>query len=1154
MISTTELAQKQFQGITLPDPYGTVLGEIPVNASGVIWGPKGSGKSTFAVDLAFVLAGLLGKGLYASSEEGAGPSMQGKIKRLKAEHPNLFVDDFNGFDELKAAVKFADIKFIILDSATMSRVKVSELEAFHNWCKEQPVMFWYVLHATKDGAYKGNSMLVHLPDIELKVAEGFVQSEKNRFEECPREMEVQFTRKQRKNPPKRRFQKGDRVKWEKRSRIASSIETKHKGEVSYYVDDNTVLVIRDMPGHAAGYKMNVDENLLEPIEDGRSNPKIAIEKKEAAGEVYHGNRADQHWMMDSIDVPFTPEPWHYNTDEALKEFNLKGIEFGNWMSEKDSTEYLAWTMQAFHNLSELLGIKHSEIGLRGDLGMAFGARGRGLAAAHYEPQKSPVINLTKEHGKGSLAHEYGHALDNVLSAELKRWLTGGRSIRKTVDEDLLQQPGLVGKTEEILKTLLIRKDGQYTAFCERVHAVEGDYWKRRNEIFARTFEAWVKFRCDQQNIPHDYLTKSSYSGQMYPGTKLLKKVDPLLEEWIAEVFAVLYDTPGQSKTKESKAPQKADSGKSVTVDFKADGSISESGEYAIMEADQLIASHNPDCSKNSDHRISKGQPRNRASESLCAQPKFIAKNLKPESITQGNLAFNGAPTVLPDGQVIQGNGRTLAMKIAYNEHPGKAKEYRQYLIDNASQYGLKAEEVKGYDKPVLVRKLDVSDERAVELGNVVDTSQAKMNRIDQAKAFVRNLPATKKQIIGNLINQSPGETLGEVLDSTGPRILDQFKDLDRDGLIDNDGLTAEGKEFLKSVFAGLVFDSDENENALQYFMRLPHTVRAGLERSYGNVIPFIGTKSDITDQIQKAVDITVKVKQSDGIDTVEQFMKEADMFSGSNKGKYSKQEQALAELFLNATTQKEIRNAFRLYKDKIQGREDMFDPVEKVGPKKAFKDAFITRENPITLSESEVNKVIAEFNEWVDQIDETPRMITLKVWLQKNHPELASYHTEIWDQYLRSNPNDDTLIYLGTVEEVTIDPDDGIQKDTLRGDFQMFSSPDKTSLYIVPDALVTAADKSVNDDEADAHFEEFHHYSADDNDLMIDWPDNEQPVRIGTAKTIKYGSDKIIQEGDKKGKLNWYVHDFDKNKRPVSVIDQIMKIDRIEWDGRGILN
>jgi hypothetical protein len=51
---------------------------------------------------------------------------------------------------------------------------------------------------------------------------------------------------------------------------------------------------------------------------------------------------------------------------------------------------------------------------RGNLSVALGSRGKGNACAHYEPGLR-VVNLTKQYGDGSLAHEFAHFLDHMLA-------------------------------------------------------------------------------------------------------------------------------------------------------------------------------------------------------------------------------------------------------------------------------------------------------------------------------------------------------------------------------------------------------------------------------------------------------------------------------------------------------------------------------------------------------------------------------------------------------------------------------------------------------------------------------------------------------------------------------------------------------------------
>ncbi len=98
-------------------------------------------------------------------------------------------------------------------------------------------------------------------------------------------------------------------------------------------------------------------------------------------------------------------------DDFVKDFGFRGVEFGNWVAGDERQKSVNLAYDGLHDLAETLGIPPEALSLDGKLGLAFGARGSGKAAAHYEPGKL-VINLTKTSGAGSLAHEWGHALDH----------------------------------------------------------------------------------------------------------------------------------------------------------------------------------------------------------------------------------------------------------------------------------------------------------------------------------------------------------------------------------------------------------------------------------------------------------------------------------------------------------------------------------------------------------------------------------------------------------------------------------------------------------------------------------------------------------------------------------------------------------------------
>lgn len=100
-------------------------------------------------------------------------------------------------------------------------------------------------------------------------------------------------------------------------------------------------------------------------------------------------------------------------EDFMKKFNVRGVEFGHWVNDSSGKYHLQRSAEAFSDLAGVLGIDDQDVSLNGRLAIAFGARGKGGALAHYEPDRK-VINMTKYGGAGSLAHEWGHAMDNIL--------------------------------------------------------------------------------------------------------------------------------------------------------------------------------------------------------------------------------------------------------------------------------------------------------------------------------------------------------------------------------------------------------------------------------------------------------------------------------------------------------------------------------------------------------------------------------------------------------------------------------------------------------------------------------------------------------------------------------------------------------------------
>ena len=230
------------------------------------------------------------------------------------------------------------------------------------------------------------------------------------------------------------------------------------------------------------------------------------------------------------------QSFHMSPEAGAKRFNLRGIEFGNWMNQKDRASHFAAGMEGLNDLASVLRKKPSQLGFNRKLAIAFGARGNPRTAAHYETG-SWVINQTKENGKfGSLAHEYGHFIDNIVGSRYhnsKLAYGAGNGIRATTDEDLLNSGSILAEYEKLFDILYWTKDGKPTSFYRQQNA-RTHYYKLRVEVWARTFEVYCTIRMAELGITNRYLQKAHSSA--WPPKELVAKAIPHIEKIIRYAF------------------------------------------------------------------------------------------------------------------------------------------------------------------------------------------------------------------------------------------------------------------------------------------------------------------------------------------------------------------------------------------------------------------------------------------------------------------------------------------------------------------------------------------------------------------------------------------------------------------------------------------
>ena len=218
-------------------------------------------------------------------------------------------------------------------------------------------------------------------------------------------------------------------------------------------------------------------------------------------------------------------------------FGFRGVQFGNWVEQSRRADDLNRAYDALVDLSKILDVPTRAISLNGTLGLAFGARGTGgkeAAAAHYEPLQV-VINLTKEHGAGSLAHEWFHALDNSFGVKTDNDYMS--EISFTLSENVRDE--VKDAFKNLKKTL--EKSGLYERSKERDKTRSKDYWSIGREMAARAFESYIIDKAAERGVKNDYLANIIGEAD-YNDSDTFAYVKQSEKKEIYAAFDKLFDT------------------------------------------------------------------------------------------------------------------------------------------------------------------------------------------------------------------------------------------------------------------------------------------------------------------------------------------------------------------------------------------------------------------------------------------------------------------------------------------------------------------------------------------------------------------------------------------------------------------------------------
>jgi len=324
-----------------------------------------------------------------------------------------------------------------------------------------------------------------------------------------------------------------------------------------------------------------------PVKEARSESNITDKS--------HGNFE----KIEEYDVKDDRYKEDFVTSENLaKVFGFKSVQLGNYMDDKSAKEHILQTMGAIEDMSSIINIDFPKIINDKGLSIAFGARGGGKALAHYEPTKN-IINLTKKRGDGSFGHEFGHFLDYQFGHITSKYKKNQRRYRISEEAEFLLMSEIMdtyrkeyvektfepqpqsnaeemvvewvsefikagktdikelikehyGRSEEIaqeyanqtLKPVKVKIKERVQTYLEKViefTGKENSYWTKKEEMFARAFQAYLEDKMKEKGIVNSYVTRPT-DHPVYPQGEQRKDIN----ERFDALFVKLAGKPDDS--------------------------------------------------------------------------------------------------------------------------------------------------------------------------------------------------------------------------------------------------------------------------------------------------------------------------------------------------------------------------------------------------------------------------------------------------------------------------------------------------------------------------------------------------------------------------------------------------------------------------------
>lgn len=274
-------------------------------------------------------------------------------------------------------------------------------------------------------------------------------------------------------------------------------------------------------------------------------------------------------------------------------------------------------------------------------------------------------------------------------------------------------------------------------------------------------------------------------------------------------------------------------------------------QFALVDIDDLTASHTYDGHVNTAYPQDI-QPRDRARVASRMQIQAIANDIKPELLGVSHLTSDGAPVIGKDGIVESGNGRTIALGLAYKT--GKGDEYKRWLQGYADRVGLKKQDVEKMNHPVLVRvrKTEVNRPefaREANQSNLMSNSPVEMAFSDADRITDDMLAKYHPDEYGDILNDENRPFISDFLGTLGKNetagMIDKYGEPNKK-LVDRIQAAVFARVYKSEVLTELMVESADSD--VRNIINAMSTAAAGYAKIQKH------SDLDVTDELLDAID------------------------------------------------------------------------------------------------------------------------------------------------------------------------------------------------------------------------------------------------------------------------------------------------------------